>query len=159
MRGASAPKAPPLDTPLEKNKYPQLEPLLGGKRRRFLNLRFKSVVTTHKPYFIKENRLNTPLHKNFFSGGVITGFLQFALYAVDITEIAQSHTWGIFIQDTAYSIVIQWSIRSYFRVFPPFWTASRGSFPENLKNLNTFLCQIWLLLSSKVPFKKAVFPA
>ena len=23
--------------------------------------------------------------------------------------------------------------------------------PENLKNLNTFLCQIWLLLSSKVP--------
>ena len=25
--------------------------------------------------------------------------------------------------------------------------------PENLKNLNTFLCQIWLLLSSKVPKK------
>ena len=24
-------------------------------------------------------------------------------------------------------------------------------FPENLKNLNTFLCQIWLLFSSKVP--------
>ena len=23
--------------------------------------------------------------------------------------------------------------------------------PENLKNLNTFLCQIWLLLSSKIP--------
>ena len=30
--------------------------------------------------------------------------------------------------------------------------------PENLKNSNTFLCQIWLLLSSKVPYK-AVFHA
>ena len=29
-------------------------------------------------------------------------------------------------------------------------------FPENLKNLNTFLCQIWLLFSSKEPLK-AVF--
>ena len=28
---------------------------------------------------------------------------------------------------------------------------SRGSSPKNLKNLNTFLCQIWVLLSSKVP--------
>ena len=34
----------------------------------------------------------------------------------------------------------------------------QGSSPKNLKNLNTFLCQIWLLLSSKVPLK-SVFHA
>ena len=38
---------------------------------------------------------------------------------------------------------------------PRFWTKAcppQPRFvPENLRNLNTFLCQIWLLLSSKVP--------
>ena len=38
---------------------------------------------------------------------------------------------------------------------PRFWTKACPPqlrfVPENLKNLNTFLCQIWLLLSSKVP--------
>ena len=38
---------------------------------------------------------------------------------------------------------------------PIFWTKAcpppAEVVPENLKNLNTFLCQIWLLLSSKVP--------
>ena len=39
---------------------------------------------------------------------------------------------------------------------PCFWTKAcpppQPRFvPENLKNLNTFLCQIWLILSSKVP--------
>ena len=38
---------------------------------------------------------------------------------------------------------------------PRFWTKACPPqprfIPENLKNLNTFLCQIWLLLSSKVP--------
>ena len=29
-------------------------------------------------------------------------------------EVADSRTWGIFIRDTAYFIVIQWSIRSFF---------------------------------------------
>ena len=33
---------------------------------------------------------------------------------LDTREVAHSHTWGIFIRDTAYFIVIQWSIRSYF---------------------------------------------
>ena len=31
-----------------------------------------------------------------------------------IREVPDSRTWGIFIRDTAYFIVIQWSIRSYF---------------------------------------------
>ena len=38
---------------------------------------------------------------------------------------------------------------------PRFWTKAcppQPRFvPENFKNLNTFLCQMWLLLSSKVP--------
>ena len=38
---------------------------------------------------------------------------------------------------------------------PHFWTKACPPqprlVPENLKNLNTFLCQIWLLFSSKVP--------
>ena len=29
------------------------------------------------------------------------------------TEIVQSHTWDIFVWDTTYSIVTQWSVRSY----------------------------------------------
>ena len=33
---------------------------------------------------------------------------------IDKTEIAQFRTWGIFIRDTAYSIMNQWNIRSYF---------------------------------------------
>ena len=43
---------------------------------------------------------------------------------------------------------------------PRFWTEAcppQPRFvPENFKNLNTFLCQIWLILSSKVP-QKAVY--
>ena len=46
---------------------------------------------------------------------------------------------------------------------PHFWTKacpppSRGSSPQKLKIFNTFLCQIWLLSSPKVPLK-AVFHA
>ena len=42
-------------------------------------------------------------------------------------------------------------------VFGPRLVPTQPRFiPENLKNLNTFLCQIWLLLSSKVPLKSVL---
>ena len=40
--------------------------------------------------------------------------LPFSFYPWHDREVVNSRTWGMFIRDTAYFIVIQWSISSYF---------------------------------------------
>ena len=78
------------------------------------------------------------------------------LYTADIKEIPQSLTWGIFIQDTAYLIVIQWSmtlcfIESQRNMLYPVWKCLTYGIAQSL-HMHPFDMTIHMCIYSETGF-------